>query len=66
MTNNQYISSPTTGLSSLDDLLTGLRSGDNIVWQVDDIEDYAALVDPFVVASLAAAAVRRALPRADR
>ncbi|HYG70148.1 MAG TPA: hypothetical protein VD838_20905, partial [Anaeromyxobacteraceae bacterium] len=39
---------PTTGIPSLDALLRGLRAGDNVVWQVETIDDYAALVRPFV------------------
>ncbi|MBN1526521.1 MAG: phosphoenolpyruvate synthase [Candidatus Omnitrophica bacterium] len=37
-----------TGIKGLDDVLTGLRAGDNVVWQIDDIKDYIGLVDPFV------------------
>jgi len=36
-----------TGLPGLDQMLTGLRAGDNVVWQVDSLDDYAALVRPF-------------------
>ncbi len=44
---------PSTGLASLDGVLRGLRPGDNVVWQVESIDDYAALVHPFVEAALA-------------
>jgi pyruvate,water dikinase len=44
---------PSTGLASLDSVLRGLRPGDNVVWQVDAIDDYAALVRPFVEAAIA-------------
>ncbi len=37
-----------TGIKGLDKILTGLRTGDNVVWQVDDIKDYMELVKPFV------------------
>jgi len=37
-----------TGIKGLDSVITGLRLGDNIVWQIDDMEDYANLVKPFV------------------
>ena len=37
-----------TGINGLDDVLTGLEKGDNVVWQVDCIEDFAAFVDPYV------------------
>lgn len=42
----------TTGLPKLDFALKGILPGDNIVWQVDDIEDYQALVTPFVHAGV--------------
>jgi len=44
----------TTGLSSLDKVLTGIMPGDNIVWQVDAVEDYKALVAPYAKAAKAA------------
>ena len=37
-----------TGIESLDDVLTGLQKGDNVVWQVDSVEDFAAFVTPYV------------------
>ncbi len=37
-----------TGITGLDSVITGLRLGDNVVWQIDDIKDYADLVRPFV------------------
>lgn len=37
-----------TGIKGLDNVITGLRSGDNVVWQIDDIRDYFDLVKPFV------------------
>jgi pyruvate, water dikinase len=36
-----------TGLPGLDQVFTGLRAGDNVVWQVDSLDDYAAFVEPF-------------------
>lgn len=36
-----------TGIPSLDLILKGINAGDNIVWQVEDIQDYADLVTPF-------------------
>jgi pyruvate, water dikinase len=36
-----------TGLPGLDDVLTGVHPGDNIVWQVDRIEDYVPFVHRF-------------------
>ncbi|MBU0633690.1 MAG: PEP/pyruvate-binding domain-containing protein [Candidatus Omnitrophica bacterium] len=41
-----------TGIKGLDDVLTGLRKGDNVVWQIDDIKDYIELVEPFVQEAL--------------
>lgn len=37
-----------TGLAGLDEVLNGLRLGDNVVWQVDEIEDYRHFAIPFV------------------
>ena len=42
-----------TGLPELDRLLRGLIPGDNVVWRVNDIEDYAAFVQPYVEQGLA-------------
>ena len=39
---------PTTGLPGLDTVIDHLRLGDNVVWQVDNIDDYAFFVIPFV------------------
>ena len=36
-----------TGLPGLDRMLKGLIPGDNIVWQVDAIDDYRPLVEPY-------------------
>ena len=40
-----------TGLAALDQVLQGLRAGDNVVWQVDSVEEYAPFVRPFVEAA---------------
>jgi len=37
-----------TGISGLDAILDGLRWGDNVVWQVEDIEEYRKITEPFV------------------
>lgn len=37
-----------TGIKGLDEVITGLRAGDNVVWQIDDIKDYIDLINPFV------------------
>jgi pyruvate, water dikinase len=36
-----------SGLPPLDDLLRGLRLGDNVVWQVDRLEDYSYFTESF-------------------
>ena len=41
-----------TGLPGLDRVLQGVLPGDNIVWQVDAIGDYMAMVEPFYQAGL--------------
>ena len=43
--------SVSTGLGELDRVLDSLRIGDNVVWRVDDIEDYRHFVPPFVAAA---------------
>jgi hypothetical protein len=43
----------TTGIAGLDAILSSLRMGDNVVWRVDDIDDYRALVGRFVAAARA-------------
>ncbi len=42
-----------TGIQGLDEVLDGLRIGDNVVWRVDDIADYRRFVGPFVAAAAA-------------
>ena len=37
-----------SGLSGLDMLLDNIRLGDNVVWQVSDIEEYLVFVRPYV------------------
>ncbi len=39
---------PSTGLNHLDEMLTGLAYGDNVVWQVDDIAHYKQIIAPYV------------------
>ncbi len=43
---------PSTGLPGLDEILHGIRPGDNIVWQVDSVDDYHELVKPFYTHAL--------------
>ncbi|MFC2077145.1 RAD55 family ATPase, partial [candidate division KSB1 bacterium] len=42
----------TTGFNGLDEILDGLRIGDNVVWRVDDISDYQYFVKPFIANAL--------------
>lgn len=42
----------TTGIRGLDGILKGLLPGDNVVWQIDDVADYAVLVDPYCRAAI--------------
>ncbi len=37
-----------SGLPALDNLVQGLRFGDNVVWQVDRLEDYPMVVRPYM------------------
>ncbi|MCB4757405.1 MAG: PEP/pyruvate-binding domain-containing protein [Elusimicrobia bacterium] len=41
-----------TGIKGLDGVLTGLKAGDNVVWQIDDVSDYIDFVQPFVQEAL--------------
>ena len=42
---------PTTGLPELDAILHGVRRGDNIVWQIQSLDEYLALVRPYAEAA---------------
>ncbi len=41
-----------TGLKELDKIVTGLALGDNIVWQIDAVADYADFVKPFAARAI--------------
>ncbi len=41
-----------TGVPGLDRVLQRILPGDNIVWQIDDVGDYQAFVEPFCEAAL--------------
>lgn len=43
-----------TGLPGLDAVMHGVEPGDNIVWSVDELEEYRALIVPYARASRAA------------
>ncbi|MDH4268616.1 MAG: PEP/pyruvate-binding domain-containing protein, partial [Deltaproteobacteria bacterium] len=36
-----------SGIAALDQVLKGLRLGDNVVWQVDSLDDYSYFAEPF-------------------
>lgn len=36
-----------SGMGGLDQILEGLRLGDNVVWQIDDLPSYVFFVEPF-------------------
>lgn len=42
-----------TGLPGLDRVLRGLLPGDNVVWQIDNIDEYQAIVTPYARAAVA-------------
>jgi hypothetical protein len=46
------INSVSTGVKGLDEIVGNLRLGDNVVWQVDDIEAYRHFVGPYIKKSL--------------
>jgi hypothetical protein len=41
-----------SGIEALDEVLQGIRLGDNIVWQVDQLGDYQYFVEPFTKATI--------------
>ncbi len=43
-----------SGIQALDEVLQGIRLGDNVVWQVDSLEDYRYFAEPFAEAALVA------------
>ena len=52
--NSQDHNRVSTGLPSLDDMLDGLRIGDNVVWRVSDLDDYRRFVTPFIESAASA------------
>ena len=42
-----------TGMPGFDQVIDGLRLGDNVVWQVQVASDYAKMVTPYVRQALA-------------
>ncbi len=47
----KFIPHLTTGLPRLDAVMHGIEAGDNIVWMVDEVEEYRALVVPYAQAA---------------
>jgi len=41
-----------SGVRALDELLQGIRSGDNVVWQVDSLNEYSRFAESFVSQSI--------------
>jgi len=48
------ISTIHSGIQALDEVLHGIRLGDNVVWQVDSLEDYRYFAEPFAEAAMVA------------
>jgi pyruvate,water dikinase len=48
------VSTIPSGIQALDEVLQGIRLGDNVVWQVDRLEDYRYFAEPFAEAAIAA------------
>ncbi|HUT54022.1 MAG TPA: PEP/pyruvate-binding domain-containing protein [bacterium] len=42
-----------SGIASLDQILGGLRPGDNVVWQVDSVDTYSSMARPFAGRAMA-------------
>ncbi len=49
MSSQELVSS---GIPSLDEVIEGLRIGDNVVWQVDHLDNYIKVVRPYVQKAL--------------
>lgn len=41
-----------SGIKALDEVLQGIRLGDNVVWQVESLEDYRYFTEPFAEAAI--------------
>lgn len=53
MDNGLKISPIPSGIQALDEVLQGLRLGDNVVWQVERLENYQYFAEPFTKSSVA-------------
>lgn len=49
---NEGFNRASTGIAGLDRIIDGLRLGDNVVWQVDSLQEYRHVVEPFVQRAL--------------
>ena len=49
MDNNRIVS---TGIAGLDEKIQGLRQGENVAWQIDDIADYIFVANKFVMSRI--------------
>lgn len=52
--NSQDHNRVSTGLPGLDEVLDGLRIGDNVVWRVSNLDDYRRFLTPFVESAASA------------
>jgi pyruvate,water dikinase len=52
MTNNPNSRTVGSGIKALDNLLQDIRFGDNVVWQVDNLNDYAHFAESFITQSI--------------
>lgn len=42
-----------SGIPEMDDLLDSIRMGDNVVWQVTELEEFRFFAEPFVTQAIA-------------
>ena len=43
-----------SGISGLDEALDSIRLGDNVVWQISDLEEFHSFAEPFARQAVAA------------
>ncbi|OPY02971.1 MAG: phosphoenolpyruvate synthase [Syntrophorhabdus sp. PtaB.Bin047] len=48
----RILSRESAGIAGIDEIIDGLRTGDNVVWQVDSIDDYLSFARPFAEQSV--------------
>ena len=54
-----------SGIAALDNVLDGLRFGDNVVFQVEKLADYRYFTEPFGQAAIAGGGIARVTPPAS-